>query len=71
MNEFIILKPIKPKTKVVKLLSLERILYPYLKIRFDVTYYEQQDFNANRNTIFLPPIDKMNFAGLDGDSWKN
>ena len=59
MNEFIKLKPLKPKMKIVKFISKKSIhrLYPqYMNIRFYVMLYEKQDFYADGDIIYLPPI---------------
>jgi hypothetical protein len=60
-NEFLALIPINAREKAIKIVSRRRISlnyprYAHKKIRFQVTYYEKQDFNSKSETIYLPPI---------------
>jgi len=60
INEFLALKPLKPKNKAVKNVSKNKIfrLYKYYKIRFGVMYYEKQDLKSKGEIIYLPPIEE-------------
>lgn len=63
MNEFLTLKPIRPKSQIVKAVSKSRIFFLYkyhniIKIRFGITYFEKNDFNSRNKSIFLPSMMK-------------
>lgn len=61
MNEFWVLKPIKPKSKTGKDVSKKRIFNLYrvkriTQIKFGVTFFEKKDFSSKSETIYLPPM---------------
>lgn len=60
-NEFLTLKPLPPKSNVLKSVSKERIYYLYnqkhiKQLRFEVTYYEKKDLNSGSQIIYLTPL---------------
>jgi len=60
-NDFLVLKPIKKKTRIIKDQSKKKVLFAYdyvkpKKIRFCVTYFEKQDVRSKLEEIYLPPI---------------
>lgn len=60
-NDFLVLKPLKSKSTVVKYISKKKILFIYTyykprKIRFSLMYYKKQDFETEGKIIDLPPL---------------
>ena len=55
-NDFISILPIRGNKKVVKYISKENVLFMYSyykpkKIRFQLSYFEKQDFKSNHEAI--------------------
>ena len=60
-NGFIALKPLKPKSTIVKYISKKKILFIYAyynpqKIRFSLMYYKKRDFETEGKVIELPAL---------------
>jgi hypothetical protein len=60
-NDFLALTQIKARERAIKTVSRRRIFlnyprYAHKKIRFEIEYYEKQDFESKSKIIYLPPI---------------
>jgi len=60
-NEFLVLKPLHPKSNAIKSVSKKRIYDIYnqkhiRKLKFEVSYYEKKDFNSKSQVIYLTPL---------------
>lgn len=60
-NDFLALKPLKPKSTNIKCISKNKILFIYSyynpkKIKFSLMYYQKKDFETEGKIIDLPSL---------------